>query len=674
MMATDICNNGDVQVDWFRLPETDHPVIPQNIYRMSGGSNNDERFEQIGQSWVKHAFFPLQQNACGFGCTPSPDSAHLGVGCSNPDSASINASQTNLGSRAWVQPFTGAFPSTANDHAGHTHDGTAHRILVEQNDLLPSMNSGATYYGEAQLVTPHEYAWCQSHPGECNMFNNVSHRQFSVTGTTTFTFVAAGATTRMSPAINAWTGATIQTIEPAPGVDGRAFIAYKVTGPFGPGGQWNYEYAIYNQNLDRAIQSFAVRVGCGLGSPGGLAFHAPLNHPGFASDGTVGDAGFSNTPWLVHVIDETATWSTETFAQNPNANALRWGTLYNFRFYTGTPPTSAPATIGFFKTGEPITVQVLGPSTECTPTPPPTPSPTPTPTPTPTSTATATTTPTPVPTATASPTAKATATPTPAEVTKALNLSTRMRVQVGDKAGIGGFIITGNAPKHLVIRAIGPSLIQFGLTDVLADPVLELHGPSGFTTITNDNWRDTQQPPPVLTPTNDLESAMDPTLAPGAYTAVVKGKNNSTGVALVEVYDLTPWSGKLGNISTRAFVETGDNIVIAGMVLGNGSGLDRVVVRGIAPSLAPLIFTESAVLANPTLELRDENGTLLMANNDWQDNAAQAAEITAAGLAPSHHLESAMAAALPPGFYTVLLAGLNAGIGLGLVEIYDLGP
>ena len=263
MMATDICNNGDVQVNWFRLPETDHPVIPQNLYRMSGGANNDERFEQIGQSWVKHAFFPLQQNACGFGCTPSPDSAHLGVGCSNPDSASLNASQPGLGSRAWVNPFTGSFPSTSGSHTGHTHDGTTHRILVEGNDLNPTMNQGATYYGEAQLATPHEYDWCQAHLGECNMFNNVSYRQFMVVGTTSFNFSAVGDTVRMTPAIQAWPGATIQTIEPAPGVDGRAFIAYKVTGPFG--GIWRYEYAIYNQNLDRGIQSFSVSGAAGSG-------------------------------------------------------------------------------------------------------------------------------------------------------------------------------------------------------------------------------------------------------------------------------------------------------------------------------------------------------------------------------------------------------------------------
>jgi hypothetical protein len=154
----------------------------------------------------------------------------------------------------------------------------------------------------------------------------------------------------------------------------------------------------------------------------------------------------------------------------------------------------------------------------------------------------------------------------------------------------------------------------------------------------------------------------------------VKGKNNGQGVALVEVYDLSSSTGKLGNISTRAFVSTGNNIVIAGMVLANGNGLDRVIVRGIGPSLAPTFFPTAAVLANPTLELRDENGTLLLTNDDWQDNLVQAAEITAAGLAPSNALESAIAASLPPGFYTVLMAGLNKGTGIGLVEIYDRGP
>ena len=146
-------------------------------------------------------------------------------------------------------------------------------------------------------------------------------------------------------------------------------------------------------------------------------------------------------------------------------------------------------------------------------------------------------------------------------------------------------------------------------------------------------------------------------------------------MALIEVYDLNQGAAsKLANLSTRAFVSTGSDIVIAGFLLSDGNGSDRIVVRGIGPSLAPGSFPASAVLADPTLELRDANGALLIANNDWQDNPAQAAIITAAGLAPSNNLEAGIAATLPPGLYTALLAGLNNGTGIGLVEVYDLGP
>ncbi len=161
-LATTSCNNGAVELNWFEMPQTDHPVIPQNLYRMSGGSSNDERFEQIGQSWLKHAFFALQGNACGFGCTPSQTGGtHLGVGCSDPYDAQLNASQSGLGSRAWVNPFTGVFPSNADSHSGHSHSGTSHRLVVERDDLNTTLNPGATYYAEAQYVTPHEFAWCQ---------------------------------------------------------------------------------------------------------------------------------------------------------------------------------------------------------------------------------------------------------------------------------------------------------------------------------------------------------------------------------------------------------------------------------------------------------------------------------------------------------------------------------
>jgi len=254
-----------------------------------------------------------------------------------------------------------------------------------------------------------------------------------------------------------------------------------------------------------------------------------------------------------------------------------------------------------------------------------------------------------------------------------------MRVDIGDNVGIGGFIITGSVPKHVVIRAIGPSLTKFGFSsaEVLADPKLELHGPSGFGTITNNDWKDTQEAQITadgLAPTNDLESAIDASLPPGTYTAIVKGNTGTTqtGIALVEVYDLnTAAASKLGNLSTRAFVGTGGNVVIAGFILGNNQGNDRIVVRGLGPSLSS--FGVPTPLQDPTLELRDPNGALIRSNNDWTDDPAQAAEISAAGLAPSNMKESAIAATLPPGLYTAILAGFNNGTGNGLVEVYDRG-
>lgn len=357
-VGTTSCNNGTVDLNWFALPQTDHPVIPQNLYRMSGGPNNNERFEQVGQSWLKHAFTALTGNACGFGCN-GVGGSHLGVGCSDPYGASLNAGQTGLGSRAWVNPFTGIFPSSANSHSGHTHTGTTHRLLVDMRDLDTAQNPGATYFAEAQYVTPHEYAWCQSNPGQCNMYNNASYRQFNVTGSTSFNFTAVGSTVRMAAAIAAWPGATINTIEPDAGHDGRGFIAYKVSGPVG--GVWHYEYALYNQNLDRAIQSFSVPLGSGV-TVSNTGFHAPPNHPGILNDGTQGDGGYSNAPWSVSQSATELNWSSQTFAQNQNANVLRWGTLYNFRFDSTRPPQAANATVGFFKTGAPVTVGIQAPA------------------------------------------------------------------------------------------------------------------------------------------------------------------------------------------------------------------------------------------------------------------------------------------------------------------------
>ena len=251
-----------------------------------------------------------------------------------------------------------------------------------------------------------------------------------------------------------------------------------------------------------------------------------------------------------------------------------------------------------------------------------------------------------------------------------------MRVQTGDNVGIGGFIITGSTPKYVIIRAIGPTLARYNIADVLADPVLELHGPGTFATITNDNWRDTQEDEIQATgipPTSDFESAIVATLVPGAYTAIVRGNGSTSGIALVEVYDLNQGvDSKLANLSTRALVGTGEDIVIAGFLLSEESASNTVVVRGIGPSMAPG-FPASLVLADPMLELRDADGTLLRTNNDWQDNPVEAAEITAAGLAPGNNREAAITATLQPGLYTALLSGGNNGTGIGVVEVYDRG-
>jgi len=303
-------------------------------------------------------------------------------------------------------------------------------------------------------------------------------------------------------------------------------------------------------------------------------------------------------------------------------------------------------------TGEGVWRKLLDP-VFATPSPTPGPSATVSPTATPTPSATGTPAATPTPSPSASPTPAATPTPSPPPATQTLNLSTRMRVQTGDNVGVGGFIITGTGPKHVLLRAIGPSLTASGVPDALADPVLELHGPGAFITITDDNWRDDPAQEALIIasgipPANDLESAIDATLNPGAYTAVVRGKSNTSGIGLVEVYDLSQsGDSKLANLSTRAFVSTGDSVVISGFILGGNNGDDRIVARGIGPSLVSSNVPDA--LADPTLELRNSDGALLVANNNWQDDAAQAAALIAAGLAPTNPLESGISATLQAG-------------------------
>ena len=279
----------------------------------------------------------------------------------------------------------------------------------------------------------------------------------------------------------------------------------------------------------------------------------------------------------------------------------------------------------------------------------------------------------------------ATPTPTPRPATLG-NISTRLQVGTGARVLIAGFIVQGSAPKNVLIRAAGPSLANFGVPNVLANPRLELHDTT--TTIgMNDDWQTTQMGGVItsnqvaaiqssgLAPSDPLESAIIATLAPGGYTAIVEGVNGGTGVGTVEVYDLDATSGSLlANISTRGFVQTGDNVMIGGFIVVTQP--TRVIIRAIGPSLTQ--FGVPDALANPQLELHDAT-SLIGRNDDWQTTqifgiitSDQVADIQNSQLAPTNAAESAIIATLQPGSYTAIVRGVNNTTGNALVEVYSL--
>lgn len=260
--------------------------------------------------------------------------------------------------------------------------------------------------------------------------------------------------------------------------------------------------------------------------------------------------------------------------------------------------------------------------------------------------------------------------------TQLLNISTRLRVRTGDDVLIGGFIVTGTENKKVVVRGLGPSLAAQGVSGVLSNPVLELHGSTGELIASNDDWKDFQQDQIEATkipPGNDREAALVANLPPAAYTAILNGKDGSTGIGLVEVYDLTAGANsKLANISTRGFVETGDNAMIGGFILGPAStGGSKVIVRALGPSLG-----FGGALADPTLELHNGNGDKIASNDNWKTSDAtglsQEAEIRATGIPPNNDLEAAIVTTLRPDNYTAIVRGSNDTSGLGLVEVYNL--
>ena len=370
-----------------------------------------------------------------------------------------------------------------------------------------------------------------------------------------------------------------------------------------------------------------------------------------------GTDGFSATATVISWNPASNTWSN--LPSMLGARAAASGGVLNGIFYAVGGRFDP-----FLPNGDQKLTCTLGPSPTPTATVPPSPTPPGTPTPTPTAS------PTPPSTPTVTPTPPATPTPGVTPTTLG-NISTRLRVETGDNVLIGGFIVTGTQPKKIIVRAIGPSL---PLAGALADPVLELRNSSGGLIRSNDNWRDDPAQEAEINatgipPSNDLEAAIVETLPANgsAYTAIMRGLNNGTGIGVVEVYDLDQAANsKLANISTRGFVQTGDDVLIGGLIVLGQNPL-RVIVRALGPSL-PL----AGALENPTLNLHDGNGTLLVSNDNWRDDPVQESEIIATGIPPSDDLESAIVRNLTPGNYTAIVRGVNNTTGIAVVEAYGL--
>lgn len=254
------------------------------------------------------------------------------------------------------------------------------------------------------------------------------------------------------------------------------------------------------------------------------------------------------------------------------------------------------------------------------------------------------------------------------------NISTRSLVQTGDNTMIGGFIIGGTGTKQVLIRALGPTLTQFNVQGALANPGLNLYDGSGVVLAANDDWEqasNAQSIPSNYRPPSAEESAILTSLASGNYTAIVRGIGNTTGVALIEVYDLdgAGSTSTLSNISTRSFVQSGNNVMIAGVIV-QGTGDQQVLIRGLGPTLGQAPFNVPSTLADPKLSLRDVNGNNIATNDNWKDDNETA--IAATGKAPPNNSEPAIIQTLPPGNYTAILGGVNGTTGNALVEVYTL--
>ena len=329
-IGTTSCNIGTSQLEWFAQPDNRHPFIPQNMYRYKNG-----RLEQIGQSWGKHGFTALQGTLCG-ACQASSTGNYLGVGCSDPYSAGLNGGQSGLGTRKEVNAATGIFPGTYNSGMPTAPATIGRRLQVNANDLNPTLNTGASYLVEAQYIHAQDAAG-----GNDN--NNASWRALTV-GTLSsgaYTLTLSGATVQQRAAIESWptynSAVTLANVDVEG--DGR-FIVGNYAKDNGDG-TWRYEYAVFNMNSDRSGRSFSVPVPAGV----------TITNAGFRDvDYHSGDP-YDLTDWSISTSGGSVTWTGGTFATNPNGNALRFATMYNFWFDATTPPQDVSATLGLFKPG-----------------------------------------------------------------------------------------------------------------------------------------------------------------------------------------------------------------------------------------------------------------------------------------------------------------------------------
>ncbi|HVU64816.1 MAG TPA: GC-type dockerin domain-anchored protein [Phycisphaerales bacterium] len=348
-VGTNACNPGCQPVSWI-ASTNQHPVVAQNMYRLMNG-----RFEQVGQSWLKHTFASTNSGGCGSCQQPPNGGAQLGVGCSDAYGSGLNGSQGGLGPRSQVNATTGAYPYpfTAPAVTDTTID---RRLQVYTTDVTPAQNPGARYFVECHYVTADDAA-------VNNGLNNATYREVTASTLLNSSPSFASGSHWRSPGIQAWKDADAAvTLLPADydvgGITARFLVAAKATD--NGNGTWHYEYAIQNLNSDRSGGSFTVPTPAGV-AISNIGFHAPFSHSG---------EPYSNAPWTSAHSGGVLTFATDNYAANANANALRWGTLYTFRFDASTAPSTGSVSIGLFKPGSPSSLAVSGipvPSAACAP-------------------------------------------------------------------------------------------------------------------------------------------------------------------------------------------------------------------------------------------------------------------------------------------------------------------